>query len=63
MIGIISGSFTGFLISLLFSNPPVFPVTAALISIFVTSLIGIGFGSYPAYKAAQLDPIEALRYE
>lgn len=63
VIGILSGVATGAVLSLIFSNPPVFPVTATVIAILATSLIGIGFGSYPAYKAAQLDPIEALRYE
>ena len=43
--------------------PAAFPVDWALIGLGICSLIGIVFGSYPAYKAAHLDPIESLRYE
>ncbi len=43
--------------------PPAFPVDWAVIGLLICSVIGVLFGSYPAYKAAHLDPIESLRYE
>ena len=41
----------------------IFPIGWAIAGVVVCSAIGIGFGLYPAYRAANLDPIEALRYE
>jgi putative ABC transport system permease protein len=63
LAGIATGVLGGNGIALAFSMNMVFPWFWAITGLVVCSAIGIGFGSYPAWKAASLHPIEALRYE
>ena len=63
LIGIILGVAGGNGIALWLDIAMVFPWGWALTGLIVCSLIGTGFGWYPAFKAARLNPIEALRYE
>lgn len=62
-IGMAIGLFTGFIFSLIMETGAPFPISDIVLAMILTTVIGVGFGSYPAWKAAKLDPIEALRYE
>jgi putative ABC transport system permease protein len=61
--GIILGVGGGNIFAFVWDMSVVFPYGWALTGLVVCSLIGTGFGWYPAWKAAKLHPIEALRYE
>jgi putative ABC transport system permease protein len=63
IVGIILGISAGNIVSIFFNIPAIIPFDWAIIGLVVCSAIGIGFGIYPAWKAAQLDPIESLRFE
>ena len=62
-IGVILGVLGGNLTALLMKLPPVVPVDWIVIGLVICSVVGVVFGTYPAWKAANLDPIESLRYE
>ncbi|ACF46506.1 protein of unknown function DUF214 [Prosthecochloris aestuarii DSM 271] len=61
LIGIILGIGAGNLVAMAFNLPPLIPWLWIVISIAVCSAIGVSFGIFPAYKAAGLNPVEALR--
>ena len=63
IVGVILGIAGGNVVSFLFNIPAVIPLDWAFYGLVVCSAIGIGFGIYPAWRAASLDPIESLRYE
>ncbi|MGB6120264.1 MAG: ABC transporter permease [Bacteroidota bacterium] len=63
IFGVIFGIIGGNVVGLLLEVPAIVPWDWAAIGIGVCSMVGLVFGVYPAWKAATLDPIEALRYE
>ena len=63
LVGILLGVAAGNGLAQFLSADVLFPWGWALAGLAVCSAIGIGFGLYPAWRAASLDPIEALRFE
>ena len=63
IIGVISGVVLAQLISRMMSIPVSISVPAILIAVGFSTLIGVVFGMLPAYQAANLNPIDALRRE
>ena len=61
IIGVVSGIGLAQLISAMMAIPVAIDVTAILISVVFSTLIGVIFGLLPATQAANLNPIEALR--
>ncbi len=64
--GGVIGIFTGWLGTLVCNQigfPASIPMWSIVVSFAVCTVLGIGFGYFPATKAANLDPIEAIRYE
>ena len=63
VIGVVFGILGGNVLAWFMKVPPAIPVDWIVLGLLICSLVGVLFGTYPAYKAANLDPIESLRYE
>jgi putative ABC transport system permease protein len=63
VIGVLLGLAGGNVAAYFLKVTPVIPVDWVVLGLAICSLVGIIFGTYPAYKAANLDPIDSLRYE
>lgn len=63
LVGIFAGVSISWVISLYTGWKTAIPLSSVLVAFFVSITVGIVFGSFPAAKAAALDPVKALRYE
>jgi putative ABC transport system permease protein len=62
-IGVLMGFGLAYLISTLMGFPLLLSINSALLGVGVSSLVGIVSGLWPAWRAARLHPIDALRAE
>jgi putative ABC transport system permease protein len=63
LVGLIVGELVSLAMNRFSPLPAYVPLWAILVGIGISASVGIIFGMWPAWKAARLDPIEALRYE
>ena len=63
IIGVLLGVGASAVVNFVFNWPVYVQAYSVVLSFFVCTITGIFFGWYPARKAANLDPIEAIRYE
>jgi len=63
ILGIILGSLIPFLVTYFGHMPTVITGSSLVLAFGISASVGVTFGLYPAYRAANMDPIESLRHE
>jgi putative ABC transport system permease protein len=62
-VGVLAGVAGSMAVSNMLKWPTSIPLTSIVIAVLFSAAVGVFFGYYPARKASQLDPIQALRFE
>jgi putative ABC transport system permease protein len=63
VLGIVLGSLIPFLVTHFGNMPTVITGLSLILAFGISAAVGVVFGMYPAYRAANMDPIESLRHE
>ena len=63
LLGVMLGILIPFIITWAADMVTIITVWSPLAAFGISALIGVAFGLYPAFRAAQMDPVEALRHE
>lgn len=63
VLGIAMGSLIPFLVTHFGGMPTVITGLSLVLAFGISAAVGVAFGLYPAYRAANMDPIESLRHE